>query len=405
MMTRLLFFSFVLFFGTTFYIAAEEVVVDFSEPRFAQLDAEGKELLSEYARAYPKVKKLYENMRMDASVRETNYSSKRNLESLRSALQSEGLNEDAIKDIVDRLGQTDIQYEVRYRQSDGYFRVDTKINHFISDSMCAKLPPGSPLQNSLHGNVVQTVRIVLLTPTMGYELSKNDSSKQYFSLNAKRNLKKPDSEYDIGLPLMYFETAPFSSNNTPLEEVVFRRPPLSNGDPYVVEYVRQREVDNEHVIEIKVANADFADVFREIKLDRNSGVVKEIYRRTGLTRSSGEEEIRWYRETCTYDGIVDGVPLLKTYQGSWGKYDKNAQEDKIIEQIQCEVTNLVPGPVDLSEFDVAQFLPPGVKIGEITPAGFSTARIIAIVIGILLVLFGIYMKIRIMLREKRNTKP
>ena len=58
----------------------------------------------------------------------------------------------------------------------------------------------------------------------------------------------------------------------------------------------------------------------------------------------------------------------------------------------CEVTNLAPGPPDLPEFDIAQFLPPNVKIGsEVTTAIFSTARIVANIFGIVLITinFGI----------------
>ena len=393
-MMRLL-FSFIVFFAVTLCAAAEEVVIDFAHPMFAQLDAEGKELLSEYAKVYPQIKNFYENMRMDVNVKKTSYPSEKSLESLRSVLRSKGLGEDEIKDMAARSGQTDMHYEVRYRQPDGYARVDTMINHRVTNYARSKLPPGSPLLKFSAGDVVQDIGVVLLTPTMGYRLSKSDPLKQYYSLNIKRDMKSPDSKDDIGLSIIYFDTAPFSSNDTPLEEIVFRCPPLIKGKPYIVEYVRQKEIDGEQVVEIRTSRADFTDTFREIKLDRNSWCVKEIYCRTGLTLSSGEEEVRWYREACTYGGIVDGMPLLKTYRMSFGKYDKNAQEDKIIGQMSCEVTNLIPGPPDLSEFDVAQFLPPGIKIGkDISPAHFSPIRIAAIVIGLTLFILGIYMRLR-----------
>jgi len=382
----------VLFFGVTPCVAAGEISINFSDPMFSRLDAEGKNLLTEYAKAYPKIKDFYENMRMDVNVKNTNYTV--NLESLRSTLRSEGLGEDEIKDIVARSGKTDIQYEVRYRQQDNYFRVDTKVNHIMTDYARARLPHGSPIRNFANGDIVPDVGTVLLTPTTGYQFSKKDPSKQFPSLNARRDLKKPGSEDDIGLPLIYVDTAPFCVDAMPLENIVFQCPPLIKGKPYVVDYIRQKEVDGRPVVEIRTSRADLTDSFREIKLDKNSWGILEIYARSGLTLPSGEREIQWTREICTYDGVVDGVPLLKTYHRSFGKRDKNSQEDRMISQMSCEVTHLVLGAPDLSEFDVAQFLPPGVKVGEITPARLSTARIVTIVISIILIILGIYLKIR-----------
>jgi hypothetical protein len=373
--------------------------VDFNDPIFARLDTDEKKLLSEYAKAYPKIKNFYENMKMDVSVQRTNFSV--NVESLESSLRVQGLSEDAIKDTVARSGQTDIQYEVRYRQQDGYARVDTKKNHPVkdTDSVRAKLPPGSPLHNFVKGDVIQDVGVFLLSPTMGYQLSKSDPSKEYFSLNMKRKLNKQDAE-DFDLPLMYFDTAPFCEDADPLENIIFNCPPLIQGKPYAIEYVRQSEINGRQVVKIKCSRTDFTDAFREISLDRHSWVVVETYSKGGVMLPSGEREIRWTRETCTYDDIADSIPLLKTYQRSSGKNDATTREDMMFSRMQCEVTKIIPGPPDLSEFDVAQFLPPGVKIGEVTPLTFaqlSSARIAAIVIGIVLIILGIYLR-----RRNRN---
>ena len=400
---RSLFFLLVLFFGITFHATAGEIIINFSDPMFAKLDAEGKKLLSEYARAYPKIRGFYENMRMDMDIRNTSYRSEKDLESLTSALRSEGQNEDEIRDVIARSGKADVQHEVRYRQLDGYARVDTKVERRITSSVLDKLPSGSPLPSFVHGGVVQDVEVVLLTPEMSYQLSKRDPSKQYFALNAKRNPDSPNAE-DIGLPLMYVDTAPFCEDADPLEKVIFDCPPLLKGKPYIVEYVKQMEVEGERVVMVKCSRADLIDSFREIRLDRNFGVVKETYSRGGVTFPDGKREIRWTRETCTYDGMVDGIPLLKTYQRSSGIFDQSSQEEMITRQMMCEVTNLIPGPVDLSEFDVAQFLPPNVKIRELSWSPLSPARIAGMVIGTLLFMIGIYLKIRSM-RKEQITNP
>jgi hypothetical protein len=388
-MMRLLVFFSMLFFGITLQvITADEIVVDFADPMFARLDAEGKRLLSEYARTYPKIKSFYENIRMDVNVGNASNPSENDLEFLRSNLRSKGLNEDEIEDVVARSKQMERQYEIRYRLSEKYARIDTKVYHPVVASARIDLPSGG-----LPRGFVSETGITLFTPTMGYQLSKNDPSKQYFALNAKRDVTKPNVE-DLATAVMYFDVAPFSSDYLPLENIIFQCPPLIKGKPYVVEYVRQREIDSEPVVEIRVARTDFTDVFREIKLDKNSWVVLDVYSRVEVPHSSGKNEIRWDRSVCTYDGAVDGVPLLKTYQRVFGNYNKDTQAESIAGQMQCEVTKIVPGPVDLSEFDVAQFLPPDVKIGEVMPAQLSSARIATIVIGIILVIFGIYLKLQ-----------
>ena len=310
-MMRLL-FSFIVFFAVTLCAAAEEVVIDFADPMFAQLDAEGKRLLSEYAKAYPKVKKFYGNIRLDAIVKETNYRAqeKDQLESLRSVLESAGLDENEIKYRLKHAGQTERQYDVRYR-SDGYARMDTKTSYTATASKHVDLPLGIPQRVVIH-----EVGITLFTPAMGYQLSKSDPAKQYFSLNVKRNFGKQNTEGIITV-VMYFDTAPFSSDDIPLEHLVFQCPPAIKGKPYIVEYVRQRKVDGENIVEIKCSRTDLMNSFRKIRLIRDSWMVKETYSMSGVTIPGKGREVRWNRETCTYDNIVDGTPLLKTYQRSF----------------------------------------------------------------------------------------
>lgn len=159
-----------------------------------------------------------------------------------------------------------------------------------------------------------------------------------------------------------------------------------------MEYVRQKKIDGEQIIEMRVSWDDLA--FIEIKFDRNSWVVKEAYAWFKVTLDTGEEHISWAHAVCTYDGFADGVPLLKTYQRSEGIFDHGTQDERMCQQILAEVTKIVPGPVDVSEFDVAQFLLPGAKIGEVTSAQLSPAWIAAIVTGIFLVILGIYMRVK-----------
>ena len=390
-----LLFSFLLFWGITFHVAADEIVINFADPVFARLDTEGKKLLSEYAKVYPRIKDFYGNLRIDVDVIKDDYISEESLQVEREGLERAGLDKARVEAKINqwRSGpvRTERQHVVRHR-ADGYTRVDSQVNR--SEMWVVHVDPsrGEPLQET--PDLIPSVDIALFTQTMGYALSHSgDPSQKYFSLNAKRNLKNPNE--DIEIPWMYFDSAPFCTNRTPLEEV-FQRPPLIRGVPYVVEYVRQKEIEGEPIVEIKTSLVDFPDVFGEVWLNRNSWGVRKTYKRSQVI-SQGDffGEIRWSREDCTYGGVVDGVPLLKTYQRSFGTCDKETQEEIIAGKVEYKVTNLIPGPPDLSEFDVAQFLPPGVKIGEdISPAHFTPIRIAAIVVGLILFILGIYMKIR-----------
>jgi hypothetical protein len=420
-MMRLL-LSFVLFFWVTFHVVAEEIVIDFTHPKFARLDAEGKKLLSEYARTYPKIRDFYGNIRMDVNMGKANYPSEKELESLRSNLRSEKLNEDEIEDVVERSKQSNTQYEIRSRLADKHLSVDRKVNHPVMPSVRAKLPP-----ELSQYDYIQEAEMSSFTPTVEYQLSKYDPRNPYFSLNTKRNMSKPNAQ-GISMEVLYFDGAPFSSDGMVLEKSLFQSPPLVAEKSYpVVDYVRQKKEGKEQIVEIRLVSSRYLDsnpddIHGVIRLHRNSWVVKETFGRTQVI-SPGKYygDIDWIRSSCTYNGMVDGVPLLKTYQRSNGHYNKETHEENIERQMLCEVTKLVPGPVNLSEFDVAQFLPPPpkakgdeyipailppeylppeVKVDEITPARqqrIFVIRIVGIVgavISILMIILGIYLKLQ-----------
>jgi hypothetical protein len=118
----------------------------------------------------------------------------------------------------------------------------------------------------------------------------------------------------------------------------------------------------------------------------------------GVVKTYFESEIPsgekyWKATCCYYEDTKDDIPLLRGYHIDFGYFGDNG-EMLVVKRDEYEVTQLIPGPPDLSEFDVYQFLQPGVKIGEITTASFTPARIAAIVIGVILVVIGLYLRLR-----------
>jgi len=371
-------YFFVLVFALTVVCKGNEyesLRIDFTDPIFSKLDDKGKDVIREYAQNYPKVKEFYTNIRMDVTRKLFRSTADKEL-STYIPLNSPPLLE------------REELYEVRYNAvNDIFSRVDSRIR-FIQ---------GKNIQEDY------TETIDILTPEMSYGLSKSRSNNQFYSLNMKRNhetLIRGD-----GVVCLEFDTAPFSVGPMPVEDFLFKPPYFAKDVPYFVTSARFFDDQDGRFVEI-VCRTDILGLSPPhsstwtIKLLRESWVIKDVFRQGW---SGGGKNKFWRRYLCEYDGEFEGMPLLSSYQMDYGIYDTDeAQTERMLSRARYEVTKIVPGPVDLSEFDVAQFLPPGARIGEVTPAGLSTVRIVAIVIGILLVIFGIYMKIRIVLREKRK---
>ncbi len=349
-----------IFCFVVFQAIAEEIVIDFSHPQYAMLDEEGKNLLSEYAKAYPKIEHFYKNIRMDVIEKKMRKTSETEIQAHKSRWKTEGLNETEINQRIQTIGKAETLFKIRNRSEN--HRIDRIVNHRVTPSIRAKLP--SELKKK---DVIPEVEITLINGTKVYQLSKLDPRRPFFSLNTKRDFSNPNSE-GITLPVTYFVTAPYSGSGfKTLGEILFRPKPLVEGKPYgIIEYVRQREINGEQVVEIRLItslrlNSDGGihnpdNVHGLVSLRKDSWIVKESYAKTKALSSGATG---WVRCSCAYEGKVDGVPLLKTYVRSEGRFDKETQDEIALQQMECEIANIIPGPVDLSEFDVKPFLPPG----------------------------------------------
>jgi hypothetical protein len=154
----------------------------------------------------------------------------------------------------------------------------------------------------------------------------------------------------------------------------------------VIDYVKPFVDNGEQCIEIK-SSITGTDDFWIFKLSKdNFWCVKEAYEHAGNF---------WHKSHCVYDGFHEKIPLLKNYRVDYGRYDLDIEKtEQLTSQVQYEVTQIIPGPVDLSEFEVAQFLPPETRIGEVTTTQFSWFRSICILLGILLFIVGGWLKMR-----------
>lgn len=358
----------------------ETPTIDFTDPIFSKLNEEEKDIIKEYSKAYPKIRTFYGNIRMDVTEK-----------IFRTTASKEPLTYIPLN--LPPILESEELLEARYNLRDGYFyrRIDSQINFRLADS------------SEIHGKNIQVYyakEISLLTPKKGYSLSKNNPNSQFYSLSAKQE--------PVGFRFVArgFDTAPFSVGPILMEDLFFRRARyIDKNTPYFVVSARYIEDEQEgQIVELVSWTDRIKSPSRPgtwtVRLLRSSWLIKDVLEQ-GM---SGAGTKYWKRFRCEYNGEFEGMPLLTSYQIDVGIYDTDeAQTERTVQQIRYNVTKIVPGPVDLSEFDVAQFLPPGVKIGEVT-TGLSTARIVAIVIGVILVIYGIYLKIRSARRDQRNNK-
>jgi len=350
--------------------------VDFlSAPMFSGLSAEERRLLAEYREHYVVLKEHYENAFIIAK------------EELRSYVTFTG-GRHVFRQEGDGPARTIVRDYV-YRGNGGkYHRLDEQ--EIVQDRR----------QNE---ESKPSILLGLIADDKSFLFSKSDPRAQYYSLNARQKTSDPNiatSIYSCIFPFLAF-----SETVHPLEYLLFQKPHYASSCN-VLSVAGEPSAQGEVITVLMVAeNKEGEKVYYRFEFLRDHHwVIKSSIVETGETRVITRNEYV----------LVDGhIPELKrsTIEGVAAEVDffgvntDSPKEFKLNYFRTFDIVESKFGPVDLSEFDVAQFLPPGVRIGEVTPAGLSTARIVAIVIGVLLVIFGIYMKIRIALRERRNKKP
>ena len=172
-------FFVILFALVTICEAGESVAlrVDFGDPMFSKLDDEGKNVIGEYAKFYPKIKDFYKNIRMDITRR-----------SFRHTAAKEPLTYIPLTTLP--VLEREELYVVRYNsQTDGNFsRVDSQV----------KFIQGKTIQ-------ADTWAVRLFTPEMNYELTKSNPNNQFYSLTSSHS-----HEISNGVMSLEFDHAPLS---------------------------------------------------------------------------------------------------------------------------------------------------------------------------------------------------
>ena len=367
------------FFMVTYVEGVETVNVDFTAKMFSGLSDGEKRIIEDYAGVFPKFQHFYSNMKMSVCHRVFQY-----LEEFSPTAKS----------LDTPLLMLDVERDVKYRVSagSGVYSFDGNLHSLVKSRLLADAQLEDADQMS------PTEIVTLVTPSQVYGFTKHSPERQYPALNFRR--KYDAYMKDDGISLLYFDTAPFAETGTTLDELLLRLPPFppQSRDNYVIDSVRQIEEDGQMYVE-----------FRSHIIGTNAKWIITLSQQTwAVIKTYYENEIPtvgkcWKTTHCYYEGKDGDIPLLKSYQVDFGYFDEN-EKMRLAQRDVYDVTSLVPGPPDLSEFDVAQFLPPNVKIRELSWGPLSPARIAGMVIGTLLFMIGIYLKIRSM-RKEQITNP
>lgn len=357
--------------------------IDFSDKIFSRLDSPGKTLLSDYAEAYPRIKLFYRNIRLDVT------------EKLYRDVQGTAFSNDRATNLV-----REIQYEVRYNDemdSIGFIKAGTlgprygRVDTQILFQQSLGIPEIDKVVEPRNEHRSHPRLVELYSPTICYELSKNNVDNKYYSLNKKR--KSESYDYRV----LYFDNAPYAIYGCNLEHILLSSELLGKNrkTPFYIDYAKSVNKQGQDMVEIKsfVDNGEKEGEFNPFNiytLFKDTFVVDNIY-----SYYESQKKHHWYRMNCTYSGKKDGIPLLKSAEMARGVFEDNdpVKKELTIERTVWAITKIIHGPVPLSEFDVTQFLPPKTKEIDLEPARISIGRLACIVIGILLMLSAISYRI------------
>ena len=322
----------------------------FTGQMFSELSFEERALLQEYQRNYLRLKDFYENVTIE--TRGERFSLPRSAGGVFPPTPSATLE-------LTRSG------EMIFLSNGGDFlRMDSAVLDTSSS-------PG-----------VGANAIVIVTPTEGFRLRQSPSSGNYALVAHGKEV----GEYLSSFANFLFHFAPFANLGVPLEYRI-----LSDREASRIESVELRsELGEDIVVVSRLTDHDGAYSRLTFQFYRDRcWALKESRYECLMSRDPGETELNVIVERCVYDGEDDGIPLLAKYTREGIRGNKSTNEETIHRRKVFEIQKITPGAVPLAEFDVDQLIG---RIGEKTTV--SRFRIIAMTIGAILVVIGVWLRRR-----------
>jgi hypothetical protein len=221
--------------------------------------------------------------------------------------------------------------------------------------------------------------ILLISPQKFYVLEKPKPESRYYSIHLEgHKTGENDPSIDTG-----FQTLPFNDDGMELKYLLFQKPHYA--EKCSIESVTKRKDQNlGEIVTIEMVGSNQRGSVRSrfVFLRDHFWVLSEI---VTIVENSNTRTV-----TNKYKNLVKGeIPLIE----SSTKVSVATESKDKYGIVEFTIKKILPGPAPLSEFDVAQFLPPDTHIG-IKTVVFTVTRIILIVAGLLMLIISIYLKIK-----------
>ncbi|MDR2644305.1 MAG: hypothetical protein LBC74_16105 [Planctomycetaceae bacterium] len=335
-------------FGDDSLVSVDDIV--WSDSMFAELNKEQKDLLVEYCQNYNKIVEFYrDNVTMYATRKTKRYFDWKNTKNN----EIDFFTEDR-EPIVEESGSWE------YRSNTGKY-------------FCAKETTESGINH-----------IFLITPERNYLLDKRSLDTVHYSV-AKESSSPIEDFIMPSLEDVAFSMIPFSNDGIALKYILFQKPPYAS--KHIIKDIVTKNSNGYNVVEVNLftVGSKNKEILSHLVFLRDHFWVLLEYN----TELPQDDTLRLIQNE--YDQLErDKMPLLKS---SVMTSTKLLDKTKRYRRYECDVTKIIAGPAPLSEFDVAQFLPPGSRVG-IKTAYFSPIRILAIFVGFAFLIISILLKIK-----------
>jgi hypothetical protein len=321
-------------------------LIDESNPMYAKLDDLQMSLLREYRDNYVKLTDFYYNATVSASEKEYVFF---NRVDGKLVFLPEG---------AEPIAFASCDWEYRSNGCE-YYRIEKTTG-----------PPEFTVPRRV---------ILLVSPQKFYALEKPKPESRYYSIHLEG--RKP-GENDPSIDTC-FQTLPFNDGCMQLKYLLFQKP--HHAEKSSIESITKRKDPNLG----EVVTVEMVDTAKTGGAVRSRFVFLRDYFWV-LTEVVVSQRSSTYTVTNKYKNLVKGeIPLIE----SSTKVRVTPDGKNKYRTVEFKIKKIQPGPAPLSEFDVAQFLPPNTHIG-IKTVVFTVTRIILIVAGLLMLIISIYLKIK-----------
>ncbi|MCR4414574.1 MAG: hypothetical protein NUV77_19325 [Thermoguttaceae bacterium] len=216
--------------------------------------------------------------------------------------------------------------------------------------------------------------VAIITADEAYLFGQRPSDGEYFVMGRAKSRKGIDE-----LARYSFHIAPFAEGALSLDAMLLR-----DGGANTIAKVELLDDANEQLVAVTSVHASKGNANRTLLrfYRKRAWAVKDI-RHEEITERD-RKQLRIVVHRCLYSGEHEGVPLLKKYARETSLREIASGKERVVHRQVFDVERIAPGPVALSEFDVAKF-----RVATRIPRLLSVISIHGVILGVVLVILGL----------------